>query len=379
MEEYKKLLNGLDLKSLKGFIKKYMKHVKILVSKKKKEELIEHIMEHTELRDGKVFLKITDFDLPEKIKQEPKEPKEKKEKKEPKKEELLDKILKSEKQKEKDKDKITEKVVDKQINELEKIVDDNKNKLDKKKYKLYKNTLKELKEEVVKLNIDRAFDNLKILQNTINEELKQEPKEEPIKEKKERRQLKEENLKIIKKIINDKPKESIGDYYIGDLRVDLYEMENDSHFSEISFILKEEGRNDLDITDGNIKYNINKMFDYNDTTKFNERGKHIYNQIIYIDTKNSKNNFILNIYQSVDEKDEKSKPKKEVKTEVKTYRSLGDKIKDKEIELLNVMDFDNYDTNLVKKVASELLELKRQKEILNKEVEEMEKKRNKRK
>jgi hypothetical protein len=187
MEEYKKLLNGLDVKSLKAFIKKYMSHVKILVSKKKKEELIEHILEHTELRDGKVISKSGEFNLPTKIKQEPKEkkepkkeepkkeePKKEKPKEEPKKEELLDKVLRFDKEKEKDKDKITEKVVNKQIKELEKIVNNNKNKLDKNKYKLYKNTLKELKEEVVKLNIDRAFDNLKILQNTINEELKKE-------------------------------------------------------------------------------------------------------------------------------------------------------------------------------------------------------------
>jgi hypothetical protein len=84
MDDYKKMLNSLDILSLKSFIRKYMSHVKILVSKKKKEELIEHIMKHTELRNGKVVLKSGEFDIPAKVKKEIKEVKEVKEK-EPKK------------------------------------------------------------------------------------------------------------------------------------------------------------------------------------------------------------------------------------------------------------------------------------------------------
>ena len=84
MDDYKKMLNSLDVLSLKAFIRKYMSNVKIIVSKKKKEELIEHIMKHTELRNGKVVLKSGEFDIPAKVKKEIKEVKEVKEK-EPKK------------------------------------------------------------------------------------------------------------------------------------------------------------------------------------------------------------------------------------------------------------------------------------------------------
>lgn len=65
MQEYKKHLNSLTVKSLKELIKKYMNHVKIIVSKKTKNQLIEHIMEHTELKNNMIVLKNTEFNLPQ--------------------------------------------------------------------------------------------------------------------------------------------------------------------------------------------------------------------------------------------------------------------------------------------------------------------------
>jgi hypothetical protein len=78
MDDYKKMLNSLDMKTLKGFVKQYMSHLKITTSKKTKDELIEHIMKHTELRNGKVVLKDVEFDTPKAKTKEIKEVKDKK-------------------------------------------------------------------------------------------------------------------------------------------------------------------------------------------------------------------------------------------------------------------------------------------------------------
>jgi hypothetical protein len=58
---YKNLLNNLDIKTLKKLISVYMKHVKITISKKTKNELIEHILKHTELKDNKIISKNIEF------------------------------------------------------------------------------------------------------------------------------------------------------------------------------------------------------------------------------------------------------------------------------------------------------------------------------
>jgi len=54
---YKELLNVLTVKQLKTLIRDYMNHMKITVSKKKKNELISHLLEHTEIRNEKIVLK----------------------------------------------------------------------------------------------------------------------------------------------------------------------------------------------------------------------------------------------------------------------------------------------------------------------------------
>ena len=82
MSDYKKLLNALTLTNIKALVRTYISHVKFTVAKKTKDELIEHIMKHTELVDGKVKTKLISFDMvknKEKVKKE-KVVKEKKEK-----------------------------------------------------------------------------------------------------------------------------------------------------------------------------------------------------------------------------------------------------------------------------------------------------------
>ena len=49
MNEYEKLLHSLTVLELKQIIKRYISHVKITVTGKKKTELIKHIMWHTKL------------------------------------------------------------------------------------------------------------------------------------------------------------------------------------------------------------------------------------------------------------------------------------------------------------------------------------------
>jgi hypothetical protein len=54
---YKDILNKMTVSDLKALIKKYMSHVKITVTGKKKDELIKHILKHTKLdRDNNIVL-----------------------------------------------------------------------------------------------------------------------------------------------------------------------------------------------------------------------------------------------------------------------------------------------------------------------------------
>lgn len=64
INEYKNMLKKLNVKDLKHFISVYMSHVKIKVSGKKKQELIEHILTHTDLINGKIKIKDSVFDIP---------------------------------------------------------------------------------------------------------------------------------------------------------------------------------------------------------------------------------------------------------------------------------------------------------------------------
>lgn len=58
--DYKSMLSKLSIIQLKQIIKQYMTAVKIVVSKKSKEELIEHILKHTEFRNNKITIKSHD-------------------------------------------------------------------------------------------------------------------------------------------------------------------------------------------------------------------------------------------------------------------------------------------------------------------------------
>jgi hypothetical protein len=105
MSDYKKLLNALTLTNIKALVRTYISHVKIVMSKKSKDELIEHIMKHTELVDGKVKTKPISFDMvknKEKVKKE-KVVKEKKEK--PKKDDEKPKKVVKEKKEKKEEEK----------------------------------------------------------------------------------------------------------------------------------------------------------------------------------------------------------------------------------------------------------------------------------
>jgi hypothetical protein len=55
--EYKDKLMMLNLKELKAFIKGYNLQMKIVMTKKKKEELIAEILKHTDYKNGTVIIK----------------------------------------------------------------------------------------------------------------------------------------------------------------------------------------------------------------------------------------------------------------------------------------------------------------------------------
>jgi len=63
MLDYEGKLNLLSVKELKSFINTYNLSTKIVMTKKKKEELIVEILKHTELQNNKVVLKNKEFDL----------------------------------------------------------------------------------------------------------------------------------------------------------------------------------------------------------------------------------------------------------------------------------------------------------------------------
>lgn len=95
MVEYKELLNSLPVKILKKFIRNYMAHVKIIVSKKTKKELIEHILKHTELKGDKIFNKSFSLDIPKEPEKKKREPKPKKDPKPKKEQEMQNDIVKA--------------------------------------------------------------------------------------------------------------------------------------------------------------------------------------------------------------------------------------------------------------------------------------------
>ena len=108
MSDYKKLLNALTLTNIKGLVRTYISHVKFTVAKKSKDELIEHIMKHTELVGGKVKTKSVSFDM---VKNKEKVVKEKVVKEKVKKE----KVVKEKKEKAKKDDEKPKKVVKERV------------------------------------------------------------------------------------------------------------------------------------------------------------------------------------------------------------------------------------------------------------------------
>ena len=57
MSEYEKKLNLLNVKELRAFIKGYNLQMKIVMTKKKKEELISEILKHSDYKNGQVIIK----------------------------------------------------------------------------------------------------------------------------------------------------------------------------------------------------------------------------------------------------------------------------------------------------------------------------------
>jgi len=65
MEEYKKFLKSKKVVELKNIARSYIKHVKFAFSGAKKNELINHLLKHTMLEDGKI--KVIQSDIPIKV------------------------------------------------------------------------------------------------------------------------------------------------------------------------------------------------------------------------------------------------------------------------------------------------------------------------
>jgi len=63
MRDYKYFLECLRVNDLKDIIRRYMKHVNISYSGKKKNELISHIMEHTKLEKNKIVVNSDSLDI----------------------------------------------------------------------------------------------------------------------------------------------------------------------------------------------------------------------------------------------------------------------------------------------------------------------------
>jgi hypothetical protein len=56
--EYKNYLSSLTVTNIKKICSYFNKHIKIVISKKTKDELIEHLLEHTEKdRNGNIIIK----------------------------------------------------------------------------------------------------------------------------------------------------------------------------------------------------------------------------------------------------------------------------------------------------------------------------------
>jgi hypothetical protein len=75
------------------------------------------------------------------------------------------------------------------------MIDDNEDKLKKARLKQYKDTIEEIKQEVIKKNTERSLENLKLLKEAITKDLKEKPKKEPKKEEPKKEEPKKEEPK----------------------------------------------------------------------------------------------------------------------------------------------------------------------------------------
>jgi hypothetical protein len=254
MEDYRNLLNLLDISSLKAFVKKYMTHVKILVSKKKKEELIEHIMEHTELRDGKVFLKLGEFDIPYKVAKEKKkeEPKKEEPKEEPKEEEkkprrklkqgnleLIKRLL--EKYKNTEPFSTTDTIIYDLYNDSD--YDELRNMLKNEGSKILKINDGNIKYEVQKLDnfsgttisITLYEKNKKDIEYRFNEEAQTKFEENERKEKEKERKEQESNKKFFESIQRDRKKNESPEKIKKDLTIEIKDLLKQIDFTKERF------------------------------------------------------------------------------------------------------------------------------------------------
>lgn len=65
MEEYKKYLKSKKVVELKNIARSYIKHVKFAFTRVKKGELIDHLLKHTIMEDGKI--RVIDNNVPVKV------------------------------------------------------------------------------------------------------------------------------------------------------------------------------------------------------------------------------------------------------------------------------------------------------------------------
>jgi hypothetical protein len=63
MVEYRDFLNKMSVSDIKKLIKAYMADVKITMSKKNKKQLIDILLEHTDLINGEITTKKIEIDI----------------------------------------------------------------------------------------------------------------------------------------------------------------------------------------------------------------------------------------------------------------------------------------------------------------------------
>ena len=161
MSDYESKLNELNLKELKSFIKMYNLHTRIVMTKKKKNDLIQEVLKHTEYINNKVHLKsdiINDLPIPTPKKEKVIKPKVIKPK-EVKPKVVKPKVIKPKKEKPKTEDKLLEEYIGIQINDA----------LQNANYKILIKNIKKAKDEKIRW-----------LHNANKKEMEKYKKENPV-------------------------------------------------------------------------------------------------------------------------------------------------------------------------------------------------------